>query len=77
MSIDDALIKGVQKITNYRLKKDYPLMDDNHYSESDVKMILESLAMILEEYDFQRRPQSIDKQPKNKRSKSVREVPKK
>jgi len=49
--IDDALIEGVQTIANYRIKKAYPLMSENHYSESDVRMILESLAMILEEYE--------------------------
>ncbi len=52
--IDDALIKGVQKIANYRLKKRYPLMDDNHYSESDVKLVLESLCMLLREYELQK-----------------------
>ena len=55
--IDDALIQGVQKITNHRLKKNFPLMGENHYSELDVKWILESLAMILEEYEIQRRKQ--------------------
>uniref|UniRef100_A0A6M3LRQ2 Uncharacterized protein n=1 Tax=viral metagenome TaxID=1070528 RepID=A0A6M3LRQ2_9ZZZZ len=49
--IDDTLVQGVQKIANFRLKKDYPLMSENHYSEYDVKWILESLAMILEEYE--------------------------
>jgi len=52
--IDDALIQGVQKIANYRLKNGYPLMSENHYPEHDVKWILESLAMILEEYELQR-----------------------
>ena len=52
--IDDALIQGVQKVANYRIKKNYPLMSENHYSESDVRWILESLAMILEEYELQR-----------------------
>ena len=52
--IDDALIEGVQKIANYRLKKSYPLMSENHYSETDVRWILESLAMILEEYNASR-----------------------
>lgn len=50
--IDDALIQGVQKIANYRIKKSYPLMSENHYSETDVRMILESLAMILEEHEL-------------------------
>ena len=49
--IDDALIQGVLKIANYRLKKSYPLLSENHYSESDVRWILESLAMILEELE--------------------------
>ena len=52
--IDDALIQGVQKIANYRLKKGYPLMGENHYSDNDVRWILESLVMILEEYELQR-----------------------
>ncbi len=52
--IDDALIQGVQKIANFRLKKSYPLMSENHYSEYDVKWILESLAMTLEEYGLRR-----------------------
>ncbi len=52
--IDDALIEGVQKIANFRLKKGYPLMSENHYSENDVKWILESLAMILGEYELRR-----------------------
>ena len=52
--IDDVLIKGVRKIANYRIKKAYPLMDENHYSKYDVRMILESLAMILEEYELRR-----------------------
>jgi hypothetical protein len=54
MNIDDALVEGVQTIANYRMKKSYPLLSENHYSELDVKMILESLAMILEEYELQR-----------------------
>ncbi len=52
--IDDALIQGVQKIANYRLKKNHPLMGENHFSEYDVEMILESLVMIMEEYELQR-----------------------
>ena len=52
--IDDALIQGVQKIANYRLKKNYPLMSENHFLESDVKLILESLAMVSEEYELQK-----------------------
>jgi hypothetical protein len=52
--IDDALIKGAQTIANYRMKKSYPLLSENHFSESDVRWILESLAMILEEYELQR-----------------------
>jgi len=52
--IDDALIQGVQKIANYRIKKGYPLMSESHYSEHDIRWILESLAMILEEYELQR-----------------------
>jgi hypothetical protein len=54
MNIDDALVEGVQTIANYRMKKSYPLLSENHYSEHDVKWILESLAMILEEYELQR-----------------------
>lgn len=76
MDIDDALIKGVQKIANYRLKKNYPLMDENHYSETDVRYILESLCMLLEEYDIQRRTQSDSKHTKQRRGKSVCKVSK-
>jgi len=75
--IDDALIRGVQKIANYRLKKGYPLMSENHYSESDVKWILESLAMILEEYEIQRREQSDNRINESRGSKSVCKISKK
>ncbi len=75
--IDDALIEGVQKIANYRLKKKYPLMDENHFSECDVRMVLESLAMILEEYAVQRGQQSNNRINEPRRSKSVYTVPKK
>ena len=54
MDVDEYLIRGVQKIANFRLKKGYPLMGENHYSEHDVKWILESLTMILEEYELQK-----------------------
>ncbi len=54
MNVDDDLIQGVQKIANFRLKKSYPIMGENHYSEHDVRWILESLAMILEEYELRR-----------------------
>jgi hypothetical protein len=74
--IDDALIQGVLKIANYRLKKSYPLLSENHYSESDVRWILESLAMILEEYDIQQSTQGNNRKSKSRRSKSVCEVPK-
>uniref|UniRef100_A0A6M3LH72 Uncharacterized protein n=1 Tax=viral metagenome TaxID=1070528 RepID=A0A6M3LH72_9ZZZZ len=57
--IDNALIQGVQKIANYRIKKSYPLMGETHYSESDIKWILESLAMILEEYNAVRPDKQI------------------
>ena len=66
--IDDALIQGVQKITNYRIKKKYPLMDDNHYSEHDVKWILESLAMILEEWNGNKRCEKTDREKTNKKA---------
>lgn len=56
--IDDALIQGVQKIANYRMKKDYPLLSNDHFNESDVRIILESLAMILEEHG---RLRTVDK----------------
>jgi hypothetical protein len=52
--IDDALVEGVQTIANYRMKKDYPLLSEHHYSKSDVRWILESLVMILEEYNASR-----------------------
>ena len=55
--MDDALVEGVQKIANYRIKKAYPLMGEKHFSTSDVRFILESLAMILEEYEVQREKQ--------------------
>ena len=75
--IDDALIEGVQKIANYRLKKNYPLMGENHFSESDVRYILESLAMILEEYEIQRREQSDNRINESRGSKSVCKISKK
>ena len=74
---DDALIEGVQKIANYRMKKDYPLVSENHYHERDVRIILESLAMILEEYEIQRRKQGDNRDDEPRRSKSVRKVSKK
>ena len=75
--IDDALIEGVQKIANFRLKKGYPLMGENHYSENDVRWILESLVMILEEYEIQRRKQSDNRINESRGSKSVCKVSKK
>jgi len=75
--IDDALVSGVRKIANYRIKKNYPLMSENHYSEHDVRWILESLAMILEEYEIQRRKQGDNRDDEPRRSKSVRKVSKK
>ena len=60
--IDDALIQSVQKIANYRLKKNYPLLGETHYSESDVRYILESLAMILEEYELSQNTREIIKE---------------
>lgn len=54
--MDDTLIRGVQRITNTKLKREYPLMEAEHYSELDVKLILESLAMILEEYELSKTP---------------------
>lgn len=66
--IDDALIEGVRKIANYRLKKGYPLMGENHYSEIDVKWILESLAMILEEYDGSKRSEKTVRGKTNKKT---------
>ncbi len=45
--IDDALIRGVMEFANRRLKNDYPLMGENHFSESDVKVILESFLLLM------------------------------
>jgi len=76
--MDDALIQGVQKIANYRLKKAYPLMGENHYSESDVRMIIESFLMLMEEwYEVQQRKQGDNRNDEHKRSKSLCEVSKK
>ena len=50
MIVDDTLIQGVQKIANYRIKRDYPLFSDNHFSEVDAKIIVESFLMLLGEY---------------------------
>jgi hypothetical protein len=77
MDIDNALIQGVQKIANYRLKKNYPLMGENHYSESDVKWILESLCMILEEYEVRQSKQRDNRNSKPRRSKGICQVPQK
>ena len=48
--IDEAWVEGVQKIANYRFNKDYPLVGRNHFATSDVKYIIESFLMLLEEY---------------------------
>ena len=61
--IDDVLIKGVQAIANCWIKKSYPLMGESHFSECDVRIILESLVMILEEYELQR--------PNSKRTRTI------
>ena len=75
--IDDALIQGVQKIANYRIKKNYPLLGENHFSKSDIVWILESLAMILEEYEVRRNKQSDNRHDESRGSKSLRKIPKK
>jgi hypothetical protein len=72
--IDDALILGVQKVANYKMKKDYPLVGENHFHKSDVRMILESLVMILEEYDIQQSAESHNRNSKSTRSKGVCKV---
>ena len=52
--IDEVWITGTQRITNARIKKAYPLMSDNHFSKTDVRLILESYFMLLEKsYDAQ------------------------
>ncbi len=74
--IDDALIQGVQKIANCILKKNYPLIGENHFNECDVRIILESLVLLLEEYDIQRRTKSNNHESKSRRGKSICKVSK-
>ena len=49
--IDNAWIEGTQKIANARLKKDYPLMDENHFAEWEVECIIESFLMLVKEWN--------------------------
>ncbi len=72
--IDDALILGVQKVANYKMEKDYPLVGENHFHESDVRMILESLVMILEEYDIQQSAEGTHRNSKSTRGQGFRKV---
>jgi len=58
--IDEVWIKGTQRITNARIKKAYPLMSDNHFSKTDVRLILESYFMLLEEWNEVQRAEQSD-----------------
>ena len=48
--MNEHIIEGVRKIANYRIKKAYPLLSDNHFSEADTQILIESFLMLLEEY---------------------------
>ncbi len=50
--IANVWIEGTQKIANFRINKDYPLMSENHFSKDDVKYIIESFLMLMEEYEL-------------------------
>lgn len=45
--ITDTLVKGVTQIANALIKSDCPLLD-NHFTEYDVRIVLESLEKLQE-----------------------------
>lgn len=53
--IDDALIEGIQTIANDRISKNYPVMGEHYYKTSDIRIILESLASLLEVWKHHKR----------------------
>uniref|UniRef100_A0A6H2A2F6 Uncharacterized protein n=1 Tax=viral metagenome TaxID=1070528 RepID=A0A6H2A2F6_9ZZZZ len=75
--IDNVWLEGTKRLANYNIKKVYPLMGENHYSNLDVKLILESFLMLWRGYEIQRSEQSNNRHDEPRRSKSLRKVPKK
>jgi len=44
---DEKIVEAVTKIANARIKKEYPLRDDNVISEWETRMVLEATYSLM------------------------------